>query len=274
MIASSAPALQGFAPSGPPPATETWNLVRISAPSAAQQMALDHVLAESVWRGHRPPTVRLYTWRQAALTIGRHQYPESLPCLAVRRPTGGRAVFHEDELTLSVALPSGHRWLSRGLRGSYRHIAGRIHAALELLGLPVSIDAPAPSGRAVDRFACFAARASDEPAVDGHKVAAIAQRFTPGGLLVQATLPLSPPRTLPGATAQPVSGLRRFLPGISEERLANAMMAAFQDEELILHPSTVSAEERRLARRLARTRYAPCAVCRPGTNPHTPRLSL
>src|SRR6202022_2425224 len=84
-----------------PPATGAWN------------MAVDEVLLDGVAVGSAPPSLRFYEWAPPCLSLGYFQPFEvvdvdgcrSLGVDVVRRPTGGRAILHDRELTYSVALP-------------------------------------------------------------------------------------------------------------------------------------------------------------------------
>ena len=240
-----------------PVETEMWHLVTASARAAARQMGVDQTLAESVWAGRRPPVLRLYHWPTAALTIGRHQRPEQLPWPAVRRMTGGRAVYHEDELTVCIALPTGHRLLAGGVKHAYLNMALPLADALAAMGLPARAG-KARQGDASDRFSCFCAPAFGEITVHGKKVAAIAQRLTPEGFLMQASIPLTPPTALPGATAAQVSGLAAFLPDIRRKQLAHAIRAAITRRHGARWQQTpLSSREQRRASKLARTVYQP-----------------
>lgn len=206
-----------------------WGLVRTWAPDAPGQMALDHALAESVWAGRRPPTLRLYGWHAPAVTIGRLQrtfgaLPAPSPWPAVRRWTGGRAVYHQDELTLSLSLPAGHPWIARTVPATYRTVAAPLLAALAALGLRVE-EGPTPD-KGTDGFGCFASPTPLEAGVGGRKVMALAQRIAPEGLLAQASVPLAPPAAF-GAAAEATVGLRRFLPGLTFEALARAVESAY-----------------------------------------------
>ncbi len=88
-----------------------WRIINSPAADGATNMAIDESILEAVRQGQSPPTLRLYTWRPACLSIGRFQRAarsvdwDALASLGygfVRRPTGGRAVVHDDELTYAV----------------------------------------------------------------------------------------------------------------------------------------------------------------------------
>ena len=88
-------------------------------------MAIDCWLLDQYCQGHIPPTLRFYTWSPIALSLGYHQrkYPafwEALtwhqqPIDLVRRPTGGRAVLHQGDLSYAI-VTSG---LSSGLGSGF-----------------------------------------------------------------------------------------------------------------------------------------------------------
>jgi len=140
-------------------------------------MAIDAVLLERAEAGER--WVRLYAW-EPTLSFGRHEPVErrydsatiaALGLAVVRRPTGGRAVWHADELTYAVAAPAADLG---SLQQAYRRVHEWLRDALRSLGAPAEL---APRGRAVgvDEGACFASPAGGEIVVAGRKVVGSAQ---------------------------------------------------------------------------------------------------
>ena len=99
----------------------TWRYIPPIEASGEMQMAIDRYLLEQHRQGNHPPTLRFYTWNPAAISLGYHQkdYPDSWKDLTwqgqtldiVRRPTGGRAVLHQGDLTYAVvtSIPPGKR---------------------------------------------------------------------------------------------------------------------------------------------------------------------
>lgn len=96
-----------------------WRLLPLLEANGFVQMAIDTWLFEQHQRGLHPPTLRFYTWSPVAVSLGYHQrrIPEtwrslsynSTPVDLVRRPSGGRAVLHQGDLTYAVitsGLPS------------------------------------------------------------------------------------------------------------------------------------------------------------------------
>lgn len=126
--------------------------------------------------------LRLYRWDPPCLSFGRNEAAlrrydrariDALGIAAVRRPSGGRAVWHAEELTYAVAAPI-ERFGS--LPAAYLGIHRMLAAALRLLGA-APVLAPPPSSRtpSLDAGACFARPVGGEVLVQGHKVVGSAQ---------------------------------------------------------------------------------------------------
>src|SRR6202165_5935642 len=116
-----------------PPATGAWN------------MAVDEVLLDGVADGSAPPTLRFCEWTPACLSLGYFQPFEvvalagcsSLGVDVVRRPTGGRAILHDRELTYSVALPLRLLGNDGGVLVSYHRLSQALERGLHRLGVRV-----------------------------------------------------------------------------------------------------------------------------------------
>lgn len=146
-------------------------------------MAVDLALLEEAERSSRA-VLRLYRWDPPCLSFGRNEPAlarydraaiERLGLDVVRRPTGGRAVWHEQELTYAVAAPIA---AFGSLRESYFEIHTRLAAALRDLGVPATLAPPPqrPIVRLADRPAsCFAAPVGGEVLAGGRKVIGSAQ---------------------------------------------------------------------------------------------------
>ena len=128
-------------------------------------------------------TLRLYRWSPACLSFGRNEPAltrydrakiERLGLDVVRRPTGGRAVWHEHEVTYSVTAPIA---MFGSLKAAYCAIHQRIADALSTLGLRPTL-APSRRERAASALtmgACFASPVGGEVLIDGRKVVGSAQ---------------------------------------------------------------------------------------------------
>ena len=153
-------------------------------------MARDHALATEAAPGGG--CVRFYRWRPATLSLGRNEpltdaYLAFLRAHAgiglVRRPTGGRAVLHDRELTYAAVLPAR---TFGGARAAYRRINEGLVAGLRALG----VDADAADGRALPPGAgpCFLEPADGEVAVAGRKLVGSAQVRIGDALLQHGSL--------------------------------------------------------------------------------------
>lgn len=168
------------------------------APEGAEHnMAADAALLVELAEQAGPPAVRIYTWDQKAVSIGRLQADAPVRALypglpLVRRPTGGRAVLHGDDLTISVVirledLPAD----SRSVLTSHHLIMGNVLRALSALGLEVCFGGCA-IGSQNGIINCFELSAACD-LIDSHtgkKLVGSAQRRQDAALLQQMSLPL------------------------------------------------------------------------------------
>jgi len=170
-------------------------------------MALDESAMESARRG--AVAVRLYSFEPDCISLGRNQptvgqlngrpSDRLVPGLdVVRRPTGGRAVFHGPEVTYAVAVPER---LLGGPRATYRAIHAALAAALARLGVPLDARAAEgtepgasaggaagrPRGR-LDLEECFVAAAPGEITVGGRKLVGSAQWRHRGAILQHGSI--------------------------------------------------------------------------------------
>lgn len=142
-------------------------------------MAIDQALLDRADR-HGESWLRLYYWAPFCLSFGRHEPArrlydlERISALAVdtvRRPTGGRAVWHARELTYALAAPS---FRFGSLRAAYLAIHHMLADALRELGVPASL-APTVRALPLDAGGCFSQPAGGEIMVEGRKVVGSAQ---------------------------------------------------------------------------------------------------
>jgi lipoate-protein ligase A len=121
---------------------EQWRLLKTEDNSAFTNMAIDKAVMVSCSRGKVPPTVRFYTWKPPAISIGYFQSLneevdldacKSLGVEFVRRITGGGAVFHDKELTYSIIIPESNLKVPKNILESYRRICGAVVKGLKHL---------------------------------------------------------------------------------------------------------------------------------------------
>lgn len=174
-----------------------WTLLVDPAGSPGwQNMATDQALLDLA-AGEGRAFLRLYRWEPAALSFGRNEPAlrrydrtaiEARGLSVVRRPTGGRAVWHAEELTYAVAAPEA---TFGDLRTAYRRIHETLAGALRTLGVPASLASPPSRGSALDAGACFASPAGGEVMVGGRKLVGSAQLRERGALLQHGSLLLA-----------------------------------------------------------------------------------
>jgi lipoate-protein ligase A len=168
-----------------PPASGAWN------------MAVDQAILAAVSRGEAPPTLRLYAWSPPCLSLGRHQPAEDADTARlaargweiVRRPTGGRAILHTDELTYAFIAPAGHPLMRGGVLPGYRSIAVGLLEALRLLGIAARMEDERPPEKH-PAAVCFEVPSSYEITVRGRKLIGSAQVRREGAVLQHGSLPL------------------------------------------------------------------------------------
>ena len=182
---------------GPKP----WRLLETGCNSGAFNMALDEVLLQEVGQGRAGPAVRLFGWDPPAVSFGYAQDPareiDLRRCCAqgvdvVRRPTGGRAVLHWDELTYSLVCGRDESRLGGAIGDIYRTIGQCLVEGLRLYGVEVALERAARPGRpARSREAmvpCFSSIARWEIKWRGRKLVGSAQRRLHGAVLQHGSL--------------------------------------------------------------------------------------
>jgi lipoate-protein ligase A len=174
-----------------------WRLIEDGAARGSWNMAVDEALLEAARQNETAPTLRLYGWSRPTLSLGRHQdssiginhdYRRDRGIDFVRRPSGGRAVLHDQEVAYSIALPAS---VARGARvgGVYGTLSAALLAGLELvLGvgcwvLGPLIPAPSTERRTPNPASCFAGMAGGDGLVAEGKLVGSAQAWRAGGVL-------------------------------------------------------------------------------------------
>jgi lipoate-protein ligase A len=123
---------------------EKWRLLKTENYTAAANMAIDRAVIVANSEGKVPPTVRFFTWKPPAISIGYFQSLEEevdldickkLGVDYVRRITGGGAVFHDEELTYSIVIPESHSQIPKNIIESYGRICGALMKGLKHLGI-------------------------------------------------------------------------------------------------------------------------------------------
>jgi lipoate-protein ligase A len=179
-----------------------WRLLITPPAPGAWNMAVDEAILEhtQVGRGESLPTLRLYAWDPACLSLGHAQPFADVDTVrlqergweVVRRATGGRAILHTDELTYSVIGSADEPILTGGVLESYNRIALALLSAVKHLDLPVEMKEHAGrSGPTSTNPVCFEVPSTYEITVDGRKLIGSAQARKREGVLQHGSLPLT-----------------------------------------------------------------------------------
>jgi lipoate-protein ligase A len=185
-------------PSKLPPAT--WRLINTGVSDGAANMAIDEALMRSVAEDRSPPTLRFYGWAPPCVSVGYSQSVRKEVDLDrcrergytwVRRPTGGRAILHIDELTYSVVAPQGEARVAGDIITSYRRLSlGLVEGLRTLHGGVVQADRMDSDGGLEKSAACFDVPSHYEVTAYGRKLVGSAQVRRNGVVLQHGALPL------------------------------------------------------------------------------------
>ncbi len=173
-----------------------WRLIYDNPAFGGWNMAVDEAIMESVGAGQSPPTLRIYAWDPACLSLGYGQRFTDVDVIRlnqlgldiVRRPTGGRAILHTDELTYSLSLAADDELAAGTVVESYQRISLALLAGLSDLGATPRADQRAE--RVESGPVCFETPSHYEITVEGRKLVGSAQMRRKNAILQHGSLPL------------------------------------------------------------------------------------
>ncbi|MBZ0298177.1 MAG: lipoate--protein ligase family protein [Anaerolineae bacterium] len=254
-----------------------WRLIYDCPTPGSHHMAVDDALLRSVVG---QPTLRLYAWAPFCLSLGYGQRAGDVDEMRlsewgwdlVRRPSGGRAILHAEELTYSLVLPMSHPLAAGDVITSYRRISQALVRGLEFVGLQPEADRRA--GRVSGGPVCFDTPSHYEITWQGRKLIGSAQLRRQAGILQHGSLPLRgdlaricdilryPDEAAREAARQHVrahsSTLNQALSGSSPnwQVVARAITEGFREVfKIEFETSELTPEERELAFQLKRDVY-------------------
>jgi len=160
---------------------------------------VDESILEHIGRGEATPTLRIYAWDPPCLSLGQAQPFADVDMArleergwdVVRRPTGGRAILHTDEITYSVIAPADEPRVAGSILESYNRLAAALLQAVKALGLPVEIKEDTGPGQETPNPVCFEVPSAYEITVNGKKLIGSAQARRKEGVLQHGSLPLT-----------------------------------------------------------------------------------
>ena len=227
-----------------------WDLILDPALDGVSNMAIDSALLEEVEHATEPRTiVRFYRWKRPTVSLGRnqkvetavdHRFCEQHGIDIVHRPTGGRAVLHDDELTYAVAS-NDSRLFGDTIYANYKSVSEALCDGFNRVGVPAVL---APETRRVPThpggmdLPCFVSPSRYELTVRGRKIVGSAQRRLRRSFLQHGSMPILCDRDqLARVTRmadaallyEEMAGIAEFVPvRPSLEELTNQLVEAFQ----------------------------------------------
>jgi lipoate-protein ligase A len=177
-----------------------WYFWSCEAYSGTFNMATDHFLAHQMYKKLDKPLLRFYTWNPYCISLGYHQNHHEIDKTAcwergidiVRRPTGGRAILHAEELTYSIIYPIE----KMKTNAFYRLVHLPFVESLNNLGIPAEFESVQPDFIKVYNTEraplCFATSAKYEVEVEGKKLIGSAQRIYEKAILQHGSLLIGP----------------------------------------------------------------------------------
>jgi lipoate-protein ligase A len=257
-----------------------WRLIQTPPAPGAWNMAIDEAILEAAGVGTVLPTLRLYSWEPLCLSLGYAQTIADVDFTrlsergwqVVRRPTGGRAILHADELTYSICGPTGDPRLAGSVLESYRSLSAGLIAALHQLNVPA--ETHATTAEQSHGPVCFEEPSNYEITVLGRKLIGSAQARRKEGVLQHGTLPIqgdlgrivqglvfpsdderrTAAERLHSRAATLEENLGRVIPW---QRVAQAFVSGFQEAlNLSLIPGSLSPAELGRAEELVESKYA------------------
>jgi lipoate-protein ligase A len=125
-----------------------WRLIKDSYHNGFINMAVDEAIMIAHKNGLVPPTIRFYQWSPPAVSLGYFQdlkkeinvkVCQDIGIDIVRRPTGGKAVLHDQELTYSFIIKENDPLVNDSILETYKKISGGIIRGLSYLGIKAEL---------------------------------------------------------------------------------------------------------------------------------------
>ena len=207
----------------------TWRFLNTGAKDGYQNMAIDEVLATKSVPHDKRSVFRVYRWHPYAISLGYNQNPEDLNlerCKqdkidVVKRPTGGRAVLHAEEVTYSIIIPKDSEIFTSDVLTTYNLINKGILKGLHLIGVKAELverylNDTEKSSSYKDKIPCFSKSAKFEIAYDGKKLVGSAQRRYENSILQHGSI-------LAGTFHLQIANYIAALKGVRVEKFKHAL---------------------------------------------------
>jgi len=175
-----------------------WRLIKDNYHTGFMNMAIDEAIMIAHREGLVPPTIRFYQWSPPAVSLGYFQdlkkeididVCKNLGIDIVRRPTGGKAVLHDKELTYSFIIRESHPLVNNSILETYKKISGGMIRGLSYLGIKAELvplreklkstpsrnEAKSKISHLDFKSICFSVPSQYEVQVEGEKIVGSAQ---------------------------------------------------------------------------------------------------
>src|SRR3990170_8469668 len=173
---------------------QTWRLIDTGINNGGYNMAVDEAISIAFREGRVPSPLRFYAWDPPCISIGYFQKPdERLNGCIVRRITGGRAVYHGNDLSYSVVSGTDNSLFPKNISGTYSAIAIALTAGLRHFGInPDPVEEKHVRKDSTTRYhktlLCFNTAIRHEITVNGKKLIGSAQRRWPDVFLQHGSI--------------------------------------------------------------------------------------
>jgi len=211
----------------------SWRLLNFQYHNIFENMAIDEAIFHETIKNRKAPTIRFYNSKPVAISIGYFQDAkkeinfekcQSAGIDIARRMTGGKAVFHFNEITYSVVASDSEKTFPPDILGTYKVISRCIAQSLAYLGIKADL---LENGRILpeqkSEAYCFSVPSKNELLVKGRKICGSAQVRRRGGFLQHGSLLLAfdPVKTadflLPMRTPEQIKRLRETVTSVNDE---------------------------------------------------------
>jgi len=164
-----------------------WRLIKDSYHTGFMNMAIDEAIMIAHREGLVPPTIRFYQWSPPAVSLGYFQdlqkeidvdVCQDMGIDIVRRPTGGKAVLHDKELTYSFIIRENHPLVNNSILETYKKISGGMIRGLSYIGVTaelVPLREKSEIHHSDFKSICFSVPSQYEVQVEGKKIIGSAQ---------------------------------------------------------------------------------------------------
>lgn len=246
-----------------------WRLIDSGNCNPFFNMALDEAIALNVIENTNTPTLRLYGWERPSVSIGAFQryndidsnYCQLEDIPIVRRPTGGRAILHGNEITYSF-VSKNLGFFDKNLMDSYQIISKAFIKAFTLIGIDVDMKDRKTSGKELIKSPlCFNSISLAEISYKGKKLIGSAQKRWRDGFLQQGSIPfiIDYERSAMVFRQDNISEfgeLSKIDNSLSRDLIKKAIVKGFEEYfEVRLEPQQPSPLELQLAQTLLEKKY-------------------